>query len=45
MKNRDPYAKALASPLFRKRVVQPKKGRGSYSRKQSKDIRKDLTRS
>lgn len=33
MKTRDPFAKALANPLFRKRVVKPKKGKGAYSRK------------
>jgi len=26
-------AKALADPRYRKRVVKPKKGKGSYSRK------------
>lgn len=29
----NPAAAALATPAFRVRVVQPKKGRGSYSRK------------
>lgn len=33
MKKRNPVAKALASPHLRKRVVRPKKGKGSYSRK------------
>ena len=26
-------AKALANPCYRQRIVKPKKGRGSYSRK------------
>lgn len=32
-KPRSPTAAALASNLYRKRIVQPKKGKGSYSRK------------
>ena len=33
--SRSPYAKALENPLFRKRVVKSRKGKGSYSRKQA----------
>ena len=33
MKRRNPAARALADPLFRKRVVKAKKGRASYVRK------------
>ena len=33
-KQRSPYAKALADPLFRKRIVAARKGKGSYTRKQ-----------
>lgn len=29
----NPAAKALANPAYRLRIVRPKKGRGSYSRK------------
>lgn len=29
----NPMAKALANPLFRKKVVKSKKGKGSYKRK------------
>ena len=32
-------AKALASPLFRKRIVAAKRGKGSYSRKNQKGER------
>jgi len=32
---RNPMAKLLRSRLFAKRVVKPKKGKGSYSRKKS----------
>lgn len=28
------YAKALANPLFRKRIVRAKKGKGAYIRKE-----------
>lgn len=35
MKHRSPYAKALANPCFRKRIVKARKGKGSYDRKQS----------
>lgn len=31
MKN--PYASALSSKIFSKKIVRPKKGKGSYSRK------------
>ena len=33
---RNPQAMTLANPLFRRRVVSPKKGRGSYDRGKSK---------
>lgn len=33
MTNRNPIAKALRSPHLRVKVVRPKKGAGSYSRK------------
>lgn len=33
MKKRNPIAKALRSAHLRRRVVRPKKGKGSYSRK------------
>lgn len=33
VKRRSAAARALASPLYRPRVVKPKKGRGSYVRK------------
>jgi stalled ribosome alternative rescue factor ArfA len=36
MKTRSPYAKLLADPLFRKRIVKSQKGKGSYSRKNIK---------
>ena len=32
--SQNPYAKALANPLFKKRVIQARKGKGSYNRKQ-----------
>ena len=35
MEQRSQYARALESPLFRLRVVKPRKGKGSYDRKQS----------
>jgi stalled ribosome alternative rescue factor ArfA len=31
--SRNPYAKALANPMFRKKIVCAKKGKGAYSRK------------
>jgi len=31
--SKNPYAKALANPLFRKRIVRARKGKGAYSRK------------
>jgi stalled ribosome alternative rescue factor ArfA len=34
---RNPMAKALASPLFHKRVIAAKKGKGAYSRKHKQD--------
>ena len=37
----NPYAKALASDLFRKRVVQARKGAGSYKRKERSSKRYD----
>jgi alternative ribosome-rescue factor len=35
VKPRNPQAKSLMSKLFKPRVVKPKKGKGSYSRKKS----------
>ena len=35
MMSRNPQAKSLMSKLFKLRVVKPKKGKGSYSRKKS----------
>ena len=35
MKPRNPQARSLTSKLFKPRVVKPKKGKGSYSRKNS----------
>lgn len=32
--SRNPYAKALANPLFRKRVLVARKGKGAYTRKE-----------
>lgn len=32
----NPMAKALASPLYRLRIVAAKKGKGSYSRKSTR---------
>jgi stalled ribosome alternative rescue factor ArfA len=32
--SKNPYAKALANPLFRKQIVQPKKGKKAYTRKE-----------
>ena len=31
--SKNPHAKALANPLFRKRIVRAQKGKGSYVRK------------
>lgn len=36
MSKRNPHAAALASALFRKRVVPAQKGKGSYNRKKEK---------
>jgi stalled ribosome alternative rescue factor ArfA len=33
VKTRNPQAKSLMSKLFKPRVIMPKKGKGSYSRK------------
>jgi stalled ribosome alternative rescue factor ArfA len=33
MKHRNPAARVLRDPRFRPRVVKPRKGRGSYTRK------------
>jgi len=33
MKPRNPQARSLTSKLFKPRVVKPKKGKGSYTRK------------
>lgn len=30
--SKNPHAKALANPLFRNRIVKPKKGKGSFKR-------------
>jgi len=32
--SKNPYAKALANPLFRKRVLKARKGKGAYIRKE-----------
>jgi stalled ribosome alternative rescue factor ArfA len=32
--SKNPYAKALANPLFRKRVIRAQKGKGAYTRKE-----------
>jgi stalled ribosome alternative rescue factor ArfA len=32
--SKNPYAKALANPLFRKRVLKAVKGKGAYTRKE-----------
>lgn len=34
---RNPYAKALANPCFRKRAIKAKKGKGSYNRKRKRN--------
>ena len=36
MKKRNFYAKDLLSSKYKKRVIKPKKGRGSFSRKKNK---------
>ena len=36
MKKRNPIAAALQSPHLRKQIVSPKKGSGSYNRKDAK---------
>jgi stalled ribosome alternative rescue factor ArfA len=33
---RNPYAKALANPCFRKRAIKAKKGKGSYNRNRNR---------
>jgi len=38
---RNSKARALASPLFRQRVVAPRRGKGSYRRKGRIDRRRD----
>ena len=38
MKRRNVFAKDLFSKKYRKRVVKPKKGKGSYSRKKFKKV-------
>jgi stalled ribosome alternative rescue factor ArfA len=38
MSNRNPYAKALKSGMFRKQVVKPLKGKGAYTRKSRNKI-------
>jgi stalled ribosome alternative rescue factor ArfA len=32
--SKNPYAKALANPLFRKRIIRAQKGKGAYIRKE-----------
>ena len=32
--SKNPYAKALANSLFRKQIIQPKKGKKAYTRKE-----------
>ena len=32
--SKNPYAKALANPLFRKRIIRAQKGKGAYTRKE-----------
>ena len=34
MKKRNPFAQNLRSPKYKKRVIKPKKGKGSFKRKQ-----------
>ncbi|MFL2525659.1 MAG: alternative ribosome rescue factor ArfA [Pelagibacteraceae bacterium] len=34
MKKRNPIAQDLRSPKYKKRVIKPKKGKGSFRRKQ-----------
>ena len=36
MKNKNPIAKDLRSSKYKKRVVQPKKGKGRFKRKKGK---------
>ena len=36
MSKRNPHAAALASALFRKRIVRAQKGKGAYNRKKEK---------
>tara|TARA_B100001996_G_scaffold295721_1_gene236009 strand:- start:239 stop:355 length:117 start_codon:yes stop_codon:yes gene_type:complete len=38
VKKRNVFAKDLFSKKYRKRVVKPKKGKGSYSRKKLKKV-------
>tara|TARA_B100000131_G_C18068395_1_gene593473 strand:- start:932 stop:1048 length:117 start_codon:yes stop_codon:yes gene_type:complete len=38
VKKRNVFAKDLFSKKYRKRVVKPKKGKGSYSRKKFKKV-------
>ena len=38
MKKRNRYAKDLFSTKYRKRVIKPKKGKGSFKRKKIKSI-------
>tara|TARA_B100002052_G_C15771653_1_gene547206 strand:+ start:267 stop:383 length:117 start_codon:yes stop_codon:yes gene_type:complete len=38
MKKRNVFAKDLFSKKYQKRVVKPKKGRGSYNRKKFKKV-------
>ena len=35
MNTHNPQAKSLASKLYKPRVIRPKKGKGSYSRKKN----------
>lgn len=38
MKRRSFEAKILSEKIFRSKIVKPKKGKGSYSRKNRKDV-------
>tara|TARA_Y100000992_G_C21132075_1_gene427069 strand:+ start:378 stop:497 length:120 start_codon:yes stop_codon:yes gene_type:complete len=38
LKKRNKFALELRTPKYRKRVVKPKKGKGSFSRKKNKKL-------
>jgi stalled ribosome alternative rescue factor ArfA len=38
MKKKNPVAKLLRTSLFKKRVVKPKKGKGSFKRRKNKFV-------